>query len=361
MNSRDTLSQPSLWIDEDIAAALRRAMESQRLGGAERLIRGEEIRFMQQKRSAEQGPQLEMVVFEPNVHPSQPESSSSEPPPTKTSRKIVEEIMMKWGLKRPNHPPIVIAKPVPASSGQASESPSFEQSSAPTPSSEPTVRISEPRKKAVARRRARKIIASTESDESEEETPSDLPEQGTSSAQVEQENPVVQAVPILKEVKLEIEDMTPEEFEKFGFTDKISFGQMACLDADRASALPTPPISKSKGKSKGKGKRKAQEVEEDPNFPVWNVKIRAVHYPNGEVLHFDDATGFPGYEEVENMKRAFKESIESERLRRERDEEELQRIIAQIDRNVHEAELAKLQKESEERQKEREKKKRHKP
>ena len=155
--------------------------------------------------------------------------------------------------------------------------------------------------------------------------------------------------------------MTPEEYEKYGFTDKLSFGQMACLDADRASAMPTPPISKSKGKSKGKGKRKAQEIEEDPNFPVWNVKIRAVHYPNGEIAYFDDATGFPGYEEVENMKRAFDESIESERLRRERDEEELQRIIAQIDRNVHEAELAKLQKESEERQKERERKKKHNP
>ena len=59
------------------------------------------------------------------------------------------------------------------------------------------------------------------------------------------------------------------------------------------------------------------------------------------------------------MKRAFEESIESERLRRERDEEELQQIIAQIDRNVHEAQLAKLQKENEERQKERERKKKH--
>ena len=47
MNTRDVLSQPSLWIDEDIAAALRSAMESQRLGGAESLIRGEAIRFMQ--------------------------------------------------------------------------------------------------------------------------------------------------------------------------------------------------------------------------------------------------------------------------------------------------------------------------
>ena len=154
--------------------------------------------------------------------------------------------------------------------------------------------------------------------------------------------------------------MTPEEFEKYGYTDRLTFDEMACLDAERASAKPTPSISKSKKKSKGKGKRKAQEVEEDPNFPVWNVKIRAVHYPNGEVTYFDDATGFPGYEEVENMKRAFEESIESERLRREKAEKELQEIIAQIDQSEREAKLAQLQKENEERQKERERKKKHK-
>ena len=83
------------------------------------------------------------------------------------------------------------------------------------------------------------------------------------------------------------------------------------------------------------------------------MKIRVVHYPNGEVTPFSDATGFPGYEEVENLKRAFEESVESERLRRERDEEELQRIIAQIDQNVKEAHLAQLQKENEDRQRER--------
>ena len=153
--------------------------------------------------------------------------------------------------------------------------------------------------------------------------------------------------------------MTPEEFERYGFTDKISFGQMACLDAERARAKPTQPIGKGKRKGKGKGKRKAQEVEEDSNFPVWNVKIRAVHYPNREVTPFSDATGFPGFEEVENMKRAFEEFVDSERLRREREEEELQRIIAQIDQNVKDAHIAQLQKENEERQKERERKKRH--
>ena len=59
------------------------------------------------------------------------------------------------------------------------------------------------------------------------------------------------------------------------------------------------------------------------------------------------------------MKKAFEESVESERLRREREEEELQRIIAQIDQNVKDAHLAQLQKEIEDRQREREKKRRH--
>ena len=134
---------------------------------------------------------------------------------------------------------------------------------------------------------------------------------------------------------------------------------MACLDAERARAKPTQPIGKGKGKDRGKGKRKAQEVEEDPNFPVWNVKIRAVHYPNGEVIPFSDATGFPGFDEVQNLKRAFEESVESERLRREKEEAELQSIIAQIDQSEKDAHIAQLQKENEQRQLERERKKRH--
>ena len=58
--------------------------------------------------------------------------------------------------------------------------------------------------------------------------------------------------------------MTPEEFEKYGFTDRLTFGQMACLDADRASAMPTPPIIKSKKKSKGKGKGKPRKLRMIP-------------------------------------------------------------------------------------------------
>ena len=242
MDTRDVLTQPSLWLDEDITAALRRAMESQRLGGAESLIRGEVIRFMQKQRSAEQRSKWDMIVVERNEEipqsdsssseppPSEPEtqpepeSSSSGPPPSVPSRNIIEEIMMKYGLERQNHPPIVIAKPIPPP----------EPTSAPPPSAVKT------RKKAFARKGANKGTTSTESAESEQEIP---------SVQAEQEIPTVQAIPILKEVKLEIEEMTPEEFERYGYTDKISFGEMARLDAERAKGNPTQPI--------GKGKRKA--------------------------------------------------------------------------------------------------------
>ena len=109
---------------------------------------------------------------------------------------------MKYGLERQNHPPIVIAKPIPPP----------EPTSAPPPSA---VKFSESRKKAVARKRANKGATSTESVENEEETPSDQAEQEIPSVQAEQEIPSVQAIPILKEVKLEIEDMLPEEFERY--------------------------------------------------------------------------------------------------------------------------------------------------
>ena len=85
------------------------------------------------------------------------------------------------------------------------------------------------------------------------------------------------------------------------------------------------------------------------------MKIKAVHYPNGEVIPFSDATEFPGFDEVQNLKRAFEESVESERLRREKEEAELQ---LQKEKDAH---IAQLQKENEERQKERERKKRHQP
>ena len=81
-------------------------MDLQRLGSAERLIHGEAIRFMQQQRSDEQRSKWAMVLFEqpdeiPQPEPEpEPEPSSSEPPPSVPGRNIIEEIMMKYGLKR---------------------------------------------------------------------------------------------------------------------------------------------------------------------------------------------------------------------------------------------------------------------
>ena len=107
-----------------------------------------------------------MVLYEQPEEIPQPESSSSEPPSSEHSKNIVEEIMMKYGLKKINHPPIVIAKPIPSSSGPTSATPPSEPTSAPPPSA---VKYSESRKKAVARKHANKSTASTASAESEQE------------------------------------------------------------------------------------------------------------------------------------------------------------------------------------------------
>ena len=75
---------------------------------------------------------------EPEPEP-EPESSSAEPPPSVPARNILEEIMMKYGLKRQVNPPIVIATPIP---------PSEPTSAAPPP---PVVKFSGSRKKSCAK------------------------------------------------------------------------------------------------------------------------------------------------------------------------------------------------------------------
>ena len=115
------------------------------MGSAECFIRGEAIRFMEQQRSDEQRSNWAMVLVEqpdeiPQSEPEpEPEPSSPEPPPSVPARNILEEIMMKYGLKRQNNPPIVIATPIPPS----------EPFSAPPP---PVVSYSQSRKKHVARK-----------------------------------------------------------------------------------------------------------------------------------------------------------------------------------------------------------------
>ena len=133
-------------------------------------------------------------------------------------------------------------------------------------------------------------------------------------------------IPPLVEVKLEVEDMTPEEFEHFGYTDRLTQEQFFVLDAERAKAQ-----RKGKGKVKGKGKASSSQAD-DPNYPVWNVKVKVIHYPFGSIPISDSPYGeFAGFTEVSDLKRAIDASIESERLRREKAEAELQEMIAQID------------------------------
>ena len=113
-----------------------------------------------------------MVVFEQSEEIPQPASSSTESQSTKQSKNIVEEIMMKYGLKKVNHPPIVIAKPITSTFGTTSAPPPRTEPTSATPPSEPTVKFSESRKKAVARKHANKSTTSTASVVSEQEVPS---------------------------------------------------------------------------------------------------------------------------------------------------------------------------------------------
>ena len=157
----------------------------------------------------------------------------------------------------------------------------------------------------------------------------------------------------LAEVKLEVEDMTPEEFERYGWTDRITFEQLVCLDAERE--LAKPPQEKRKGKGKGKGKATSSQAE-DPNYPVWNVKVKTVHYPFGSIPISESPFGeFAGLTKVNELKRAIEESLELERQRKARDEKELQDILAQIDQQTKEEKWAEMQEEHKQKQLERNK------
>ena len=67
---------------------------------------------------------------------------------------------------------------------------------------------------------------------------------------------------------------------------------------------------------------------------------------------------FAGLTEVNDLKRAIEESLESERQRRARAEAELQEMLAQIDQSEKDAQLAKMQEECNQKQLERERGKR---
>ena len=190
----------------------------------------------------------------------------------------------------------MIARPIPPS----------EPTSAPPPPPPSVVRYSSSRKKSCVKKGA----GTAESSESEEE-PRDRSEDHeserisqTGEASEPQSSTQAHLVPPLVEVKLEVEDMTPEEFERFGYTDRLTQEQFFVLDAERAKAQ-----RKGKGKVKGKGKASSSQAD-DPNYPVWNVKVRAIHYPYGS-MHISDAPfgEFAGLTEVSDLKRAIDASL----------------------------------------------------
>ena len=196
---------------------------------------------------------------------------------------------------------------------------------------------------------AKKGAGTSESFESEEEEPRGRSEDheservsqaGEASEPQSSTQAPPEEIPPLVEVKLEVADMTPEEFERFGYTDRLTEEQLFVLDAERAKAQ-----RKGKDKVKGKGKASSSQAD-DPNYPVWNVKVKAIHYPFGSMPLSDSPFGeFAGLTEVSDLKKAIDESIESERLRREKAEAELQEMIAQIDQSEKDAQLAKMQEE----------------
>ena len=136
-----------------------------------------------------------------------------------------------------------------------------------------------------------------------------------------------EVIPPEVEVKLEIEELTQEEFEYFG-TNNLTFHQVQELDAMRAVAQA----------AKGKGKRKA-DLSHDPNYPAWTVKVKNIHLPYETIPLGDSASGQPiGMNEAADLKRAIEESLELERIRKEKAEREHLEILAKI----REAELKKM-------------------
>ena len=147
--------------------------------------------------------------------------------------------------------------------------------------------------------------------------------------------------------------MTPEEFERYGNTDRLTYEQLFVLDAERAHAMDLH--EKGKGKGKGKGKAKSS-LPQDPDYPAWNVKVKAVHLPHATIPIGDSEDGRAfGLDELSDLKKAIAESLETERLRKANEERELQAILAQIDQQQMTEMWAKMNEEFEENQRERNK------
>ena len=131
-----------------------------------------------------------------------------------------------------------------------------------------------------------------------------------------------------------MEDLTPEELDRYGGANNLTFHQVQLLDAEKADARDAQTRVKGKGKGKGKA-----DLSHDPDFPAWNVKIKNIHLPFGTIPIRDSALGQSfGINEAADLKRAIEESLELERVRKANEEKEHQEILAQI----QEAELKEM-------------------
>ena len=190
------------------------------MGQVERLICDEAIRFMGQRQSASRETNLKIVLADQSEVP----PTTSEVPPTIESVpasvpavNLFEELRMKYGFKRPEPLVRVIAKPIPPSE--------------PAPVSQP-LSFSKSRVKAVARKKRASSNATSKSEEKSDASPENteterVPLQGKASepqsSTQEQAQTVGSEVPPEVVVKLEVEDMTPEEFERYGNTDILTY------------------------------------------------------------------------------------------------------------------------------------------
>ena len=342
----------------DVKAALRRAMDSERARLAEDLIRREAIHFMRQQTVASSSHQADMQMVL-TVQPSEPKDvpprsqSSALPPEFASTDDYLAHLSQKYGLKRMPRPRIVIATPVLNPSALTPAS-----SATPATPAAPSTRG---RFKRTARKRVAPPPRALSSGDSEEESiaaPDEIvietvpqPQEASKTripTMTEQAQKDDEAIPPEVEVKLEIEEMTPEEFDYFG-TNNLTFHQAQELDAMRANAQA----------AKRKGKVKA-DLSHDPELSAWAFKVKNIHLSSGTTIPLgDSSSGQPiGMNEAADLKRAIKESLEFERLRKEKAEREHLEILAQI----REAELKEMwdKVDEEHEQNRRERNKRHK-
>ena len=104
----------------------------------------------------------------------------------------------------------------------------------------------------------------------------------------EQARKDVEAIPPEVEVKVEVDEMTQEEFEYFGTTN-LTFSQAQMLDAMRANSRV------------GKGK---VDMSQDP----WAFKVRNLHPPSGTIpvdASSSRLTQSVGMDEAADMRRAI--------------------------------------------------------